>query len=43
MFQIRSPVVFFGAAALLIVYVLYMMLRSRKGERPGQVDREPEL
>ena len=40
---INDPWVFFGVSALVIGYLLYMMIRKRKGERPGVVDREPEL
>ena len=28
---------------LIVAYVLYMMIRRRKGERPGAASREPEL
>jgi len=35
--------VFVGIAAVLISYILYTMIRSRKGERPGSEDRETEL
>jgi hypothetical protein len=40
---ITDPRVFFTIATLVVVYVLYMMIRRRKGERPGVVSREPEL
>jgi hypothetical protein len=40
---ITNPYLFFGAAGLLIAYILYMMIRKRQGERPGDRDREPEL
>lgn len=43
MSEITSPVVFWLAAAALVGYVLYMMIRKRKGERPGVASREPEL
>lgn len=35
--------VFAGIAAALVSYILYTMIRNRKGERPGDKDREPEL
>ena len=41
--EIKNPAIFFGAAALLVAYVLYTMIRKRKGLRPGHEDREPEL
>ncbi len=40
---INNIYVFVGIAALLVSYILYTMIRSRKGERPGHKDREPEL
>ena len=40
---IKNLYVFVGIAALLISYILYTMIRRRKGERPGFQDREPEL
>ncbi len=41
--QIHSPYVFYGAATLLVAYLLYMIVRGRKGERSGSDDREPML
>lgn len=41
--KIHSPYIFYTAAALLVAYVLYMIIRRRKGERPGSEDREPTL
>ena len=41
--NVKNPYVFFGVAGLLVIYVLYMMIRKRKGERPGFRDREGEL
>ena len=35
--------VFLGISALLVAYLLYTMIRKRKGERPGEGDREPIL
>jgi hypothetical protein len=41
--EINNPYIFFGVAGLLVAYLLYMMIRKRKGERPGSAAREPEL
>jgi hypothetical protein len=41
--EIHSPVVFWLAAGLLVAYVLSMMVRRRRGERPGTTIREPDL
>jgi len=40
---ITDPTIFFTIASALVLYVLYMMIRRRKGERPGVVNRELEL
>ena len=40
---VNDPWVFFGVAGVLVAYLLYMMIRTRKGARPGKADREPEL
>jgi hypothetical protein len=41
--EIHSPVVFWLAAGALVAYVLFLMIRRRKGERPGVATREPDL
>ncbi len=41
-FTVTSPVVFFAAATLVVAYLVYMIVRKRRGERPG-FDREPEI
>jgi hypothetical protein len=41
--MITSPVVFFGAGGALLTYLLYMMIRKRKGERHGAREHEAEL
>ena len=41
--QVKDPFWFFLPAGLLLAYLLYMMIRKRKGERPGSGVREPEL
>ncbi len=41
--SITSPWVFFSIGGALVAYLLYMMVRRRKGERPGVANREPEL
>ena len=40
---INDPLVFLGISALLVAYLLYTMISKRKGERPGEGDREPLL
>ena len=40
---VKDPLIFFGAAGLIVAYLLYMMIRKRRGERPGVPDREPDL
>lgn len=42
-YEIHDPAIFWIAASLLVGYLLYTMIRKRRGLRPGQVDREPEL
>ncbi len=41
--MITNPWVFFGVGGAVVAYMLYMMIRRRKGERAGFADREPEL
>ncbi len=41
--QIKNGYIFFGVAAVVFGYILYTMIRARKGERPGFRDRESEL
>jgi len=41
--EVTNPWVFFGVGGVVVVYLLYMMIRRRKGERAGRPDREPEL
>ncbi len=43
MHEIKDRWIFFGAAGLVVAYLLYIMIRRRKGERPGFKDNEPEL
>jgi hypothetical protein len=40
---ITDPLVFYGLAAAVVAYLLYMMVRRRRGERAGFADKEPEL
>ena len=42
-FQITSPAVFFTASGLVVSYLLYMMIRKRRGERPGSQVKEIDL
>lgn len=41
--NVTNPYLFFIPAGLVVAYLLYMMVRKRKGERPGTTVREPEL
>jgi hypothetical protein len=41
--MIKNPWIFYGIGSALVAYMLYMMVRRRKGERAGVADREPEL
>ena len=41
--NVTNPYLFFIPAALVVGYLLYIMIRKRKGERPGTTIREPEL
>lgn len=41
--EVTNPWVFFVPVGLFVAYLLYMMIRKRKGERKGDADREPEL
>ena len=40
---ITNIYVFFGISGLLFAYLLYTMIRKRKGERPGFEDRDSVL
>ena len=40
---ITNPAVFYGIGGLLILYILYMMIMRRKGERPDLPAGGPEL
>lgn len=40
---ITDPTVFYAAGGLIVAYILYMIIRRRRGERRGAVHREPEL
>jgi hypothetical protein len=41
--KIKSPIIFLGLSGLLVAYLLYTMVRRRKGLRHGFENREPEL
>jgi hypothetical protein len=41
--MITNPYVFFGLAGLVVAYLLYITLRTRKGARPGTRVSEPDL
>jgi len=40
---VNDPWVFFTISGAVVGYLLYMMIRKRKGERPGSLDHEAEL
>ena len=40
---IRDRNVFLGLSAALIAYILFMMIRKRRGLRPGRENTEPEI
>jgi hypothetical protein len=40
---VTDPWIFFGVAGAIVAYLLYMMLRKRKGERPGFREQESDL
>ena len=42
-FEVKNPWIFFGVAGAIVAYLLYMMIRKRKGERPGYRERELDL
>ena len=41
--KVKNPFIFFGVAALVVAYLVYMMVRRRKSDRPGAADGDPEL
>jgi hypothetical protein len=41
--QVTNPIWFFGVAVPVVAYLLYMMIRKRKGERDGASVHEPDL
>jgi phosphate/sulfate permease len=41
--NITSPWVFFAVTGVVVAYVLFMMIRRRKGERAGRPERDTEL
>jgi hypothetical protein len=40
---LKNLYIFVAIFGALISYLLYIMIRARKGERPGSEDRESEL
>ncbi len=42
-FMVTDPWIFYGVAGALVAYVLYMMIRRRRGERAGFAERETDL
>ncbi|WP_422926221.1 hypothetical protein [Singulisphaera sp. PoT] len=41
--NLKDPWIFYGVSAALVAYLLYTMIRKRKGERPGTLEPESEL
>jgi hypothetical protein len=41
--MVTDPWLFFGVSGAIVAYLLYMMIRKRRGLRAGVADREPEL
>ena len=41
--SVTDPWIFYGIAGALVAYVMYMMIRRRKGERTEAGRREIEL
>ena len=41
--MVTDPWIFYGVAGAVVAYLLYMMIRRRRGERAGLADNEPEL
>jgi hypothetical protein len=41
--MVTDPWIFYGVAGALVAYVLYMMIRRRRGERAGFAERETDL
>lgn len=41
--NIQNPLVFYSISFVFVGYLLYTMIRKRKGERPGYEHIEPEL
>ncbi len=41
--SIKNPLIFFPLAGALIAYIVYMMIRRRKGLRAGDGRSEAEL
>jgi hypothetical protein len=40
---ITNPVIFYGVSSVILAYIVYLIVRRRKGERPGQEGGEAEL
>jgi hypothetical protein len=43
MMHVTDPVVFFSVAGAVVAYILYMIIRRRKGLRAGHGHSEAEL
>jgi hypothetical protein len=42
-YAIHDARIFFGFAGAVLAYLLYMMIRKRRGERPGDTDQDSDL
>lgn len=40
---INNPYIFYAAAAAVFAYILYTMIRRRRGLRPGSLESDTEL
>jgi threonine/homoserine/homoserine lactone efflux protein len=40
---VTDPWIFFAVSGAIVAYLLYMMIRRRRGERGGFVEKESEL
>ena len=42
-YAIKNGVVFFSVCGLIVGYLVYIMVRKRRGERPGSQTSESDL
>ena len=41
--MVTDPWIFFGVAGIVMAYLIYMLIRKRKGERRGYEDNDGDL